>query len=69
MSENFVIAADQGTTGTTIHRLNAEGKFDSLSTAQHKQIYRKPGWVEHNPEELITQVRSEERRVGKECRL
>ena len=56
MSEKFVIAVDQGTTGTAIHRLAADGAFESLSNTQHKQIYRKPGWVEHNPEELIAQV-------------
>ena len=56
MSDAFVIAIDQGTTGTAIHRLSAAGTFDSLATAQHKQIYRQPGWVEHNPEELVAQV-------------
>ena len=56
MSEAFVIAVDQGTTGTAVHRLAASGAFEPLATAQHKQIYRKPGWVEHNPEELIAQV-------------
>ena len=54
--ENSVIAIDQGTTGTKIHRLRADGAFETLAGFAHRQIYPQQGWVEHDPEELSRHV-------------
>src|SRR5262245_47876804 len=50
--ETSVIAIDQGTTGTKVHRLRGDGRFETLAGFEHRQIYPQPGWVEHDPEEL-----------------
>ncbi len=50
---DFVLAIDQGTTGTKLHRLYADGRFQTLDGFEHRQILPQPGWVEHDTEELI----------------
>lgn len=51
-----VIAIDQGTTGTKAHLLRDDGAFETLKGFEHKQIYPRPGWVEHDPLELAAHV-------------
>ncbi|NPD89253.1 MAG: glycerol kinase GlpK [Asgard group archaeon] len=48
----FVLSIDQGTTGTRAMIFNHSGEEVSKSYIKHKQIFPKPGWVEHNPEEI-----------------
>jgi glycerol kinase len=50
---DFVLAIDQGTTGTKLHRLHTDGRFQTLDGFEHRQILPAQGWVEHDPEELI----------------
>lgn len=52
-----VVAIDQGTTATKCHRLTPDGRFQTFATVEHRQIYPHPGWVEHDPEELLANVR------------
>ena len=51
--EKYVGAIDQGTTSTRFVIFNKSGEIISMHQLEHKQIYPKPGWVEHNPEEII----------------
>jgi glycerol kinase len=51
-----VIAVDQGTTGSGVHVLQADGRFTSGMTIDHKQFYPQPNWVEHDAEELVANV-------------
>ena len=51
-----VIAVDQGTTGSGVHVLQSDGAFTSGAAIDHKQFYPQPGWVEHDAEELVTNV-------------
>ncbi len=51
-----VLAIDQGTTATKAYTLDTEGRFSSCFTAEHRQYYPQPGWVEHDPEELLAKV-------------
>lgn len=53
---DFVLAIDQGTTGTKAHRLYSDGRFETLAGFQHRQILPAPSWVEHDPEELINHL-------------
>jgi len=53
---DFVLAIDQGTTGTKAHRLHTDGRFETLQGFEHRQILPQPGWVEHDPEELIGHI-------------
>src|SRR5581483_1337469 len=55
-SMSAVIAVDQGTTGSGVHVLHADGTFQSGATIDHKQFYPQSSWVEHDAEELVTNV-------------
>ena len=48
----FVLAIDQGTTGTTVLLLDQAGQAVGRAYSEFKQIYPRPGWVEHDPEEI-----------------
>ena len=52
-----VVAIDQGTTGTKSFTLDETGRFESKASLEHQQIYPRAGWVEHNAEELLHNVR------------
>lgn len=54
---HFVVAIDQGTTATKAHRLSLDGEFQPLASLEHRQFYPQPGWVEHDPAELLANVR------------
>lgn len=48
----YILAIDQGTTGTTVSILSESGEVKGRMTHDFPQIYPKPGWVEHDPEEI-----------------
>jgi glycerol kinase len=50
--EKFILALDQGTTGTTVCLLNHQAAMLASVNKEHPQIYPKPGWVEHDPEAI-----------------
>jgi glycerol kinase len=47
-----VLAIDQGTTGTTVMVFDAAGRVRGRAYSEFRQFYPKPGWVEHDPEEI-----------------
>src|SRR5689334_23136101 len=50
---DLVLAIDQGTTGTTVFVLDARGRVRGRAYGEIRQYYPKPGWVEHDPEEIF----------------
>lgn len=48
----YVAAIDQGTTSTRFIVFNRAGQVIASAQEEHKQIYPKPGWVEHDPQEI-----------------
>ena len=50
----YIISIDAGTTGITILLISNELKIIDKEYSEFKQIYPKPGWVEHDPEEIWT---------------
>jgi glycerol kinase len=52
-----VLAIDQGTTATKAYTLDSDGRFTFISSVEHPQLYPYPGWVEHDPEQLLENVR------------
>ena len=52
MTEGYVLAIDQGTTGSTVLVFNREGSIRGRAYSEFTQHYPKPGWVEHDAEEL-----------------
>lgn len=52
MSQNYVIALDQGTTSSRCILFDRKGNICSVAQKEFEQIYPKPGWVEHNPRHI-----------------
>lgn len=50
--EKFILALDQGTTGTTACIVNQEARIIAAVNREHPQIYPQAGWVEHDPEAI-----------------
>jgi glycerol kinase len=48
----YVAAIDQGTTSTRCMIFDHSGSIICFDQREHEQIYPKPGWVEHNPDEI-----------------
>ena len=48
----YIAAIDQGTTSTRCIVFNRQGEIVSQAQKEHRQIYPKPGWVEHDAEEI-----------------
>ncbi|MGH9341750.1 MAG: glycerol kinase GlpK [Acidobacteriota bacterium] len=55
---NFIGALDQGTTSTRFMIFNHEGQAVGKHQLEHRQILPKPGWVEHDPLEIMERTRS-----------
>jgi len=51
--DGYCLAIDQGTTGTRCIIFDHDGSKVSSSYLEHKQIYPYPGWVEHDPLQII----------------
>ncbi len=54
MAERFVIALDQGTTSSRAVLVDHTGTIRALAQFPFKQIYPQPGWVEHDPQEILS---------------
>jgi len=52
----YLGAIDQGTTSTRFIIFDSTGRIVSVSQKEHEQIYPKPGWVEHDPEEIWRRI-------------
>src|SRR3712207_4553131 len=48
----YVAAIDQGTTSTRCMIFDHAGRVIASDQREHEQIFPKPGWVEHNTEEI-----------------
>ncbi len=52
----YVLALDQGTTGSTALVVDAEGRVVARGYAELPQYFPRPGWVEHEPQEIWATV-------------
>ncbi len=52
----FILAIDQGTTGSTVALMDHKGKLRCSVNFEFPQIYPKPGWVEHRPADIWASV-------------
>lgn len=50
---SFVLAIDQGTTSTRAIVFDKLGQTVGSGQLEHEQIFPRPGWVEHNPKEIL----------------
>ncbi|MGB9661073.1 MAG: glycerol kinase GlpK [Moorellaceae bacterium] len=56
VGSRYVLAIDQGTTGTKALLVDEEGEVVSGAYREHRQIYPFPGWVEHDLEEIWQKI-------------
>ena len=49
---SYIGALDQGTTSTRFIVFDRSGNIVSAAQSEHEQIYPRPGWVEHDSEEI-----------------
>jgi glycerol kinase len=47
-----ILALDQGTTSSRAIVFDAHGRIEAVAQREFEQIYPKPGWVEHDPNEI-----------------
>ncbi|MDN4611443.1 glycerol kinase GlpK [Arthrobacter burdickii] len=57
MSQQYVIAIDQGTTSSRAIVFDHKGDIVSSGQKEHEQIFPKAGWVEHDPAEIWDNTR------------
>lgn len=50
---SYIGAIDQGTTSSRFIVFDRSGRIVSSAQKEHEQIYPNPGWVEHDPEEIL----------------
>jgi glycerol kinase len=48
----YIAAIDQGTTSTRLILFDADGASVAVGQKEHQQIFPKPGWVEHDANEI-----------------
>ncbi|AGC68058.1 glycerol kinase 1 [Thermoclostridium stercorarium subsp. stercorarium DSM 8532] len=66
MSEKYILAIDQSTSGTKAILFTKDCTVHRRVTIPHKQYYPKPEWVEHDPEEIARNVRTAVSKVMQE---
>jgi glycerol kinase len=49
---SYLGAIDQGTTSTRFIVFDRSGRIVASAQREHAQVYPRPGWVEHDPEEI-----------------
>lgn len=50
---NYILAFDQGTTSSRSIVFDRGGNIVAQAQSEYTQIYPKPGWVEHDPQEIF----------------
>jgi glycerol kinase len=56
MSERYVAAIDQGTASSRCMVFDHSARIVAVAQKEHEQLFPRPGWVEHDPEELWRNV-------------
>ena len=56
--DTYVLSIDQGTTGTTVLLIDHQGQIKARANREFTQYYPQPGWVEHDPLEILEFTRA-----------
>lgn len=56
MTKKYILAIDQGTTGSRAIIFDLKGNIIASEYNEFTQYFPKPGWVEHNPDEIWDSV-------------
>src|SRR5436305_11111545 len=57
VARGYVAAIDQGTTSTRCIIFDHRGRIVALHQIEHRQIFPRAGWVEHDAEEIWANTR------------
>src|SRR4029077_4004162 len=49
---SYILALDQGTTSSRALLFDRDGRIKGVAQREFRQCFPKPGWIEHDPEEL-----------------
>ena len=52
MSQQYILALDQGTTSSRAILFDRQGRATAVAQQEFEQLYPQPGWVEHRPEDI-----------------
>ena len=58
MDKEYIVALDQGTTSSRALLVDLNGKIRDMKQKEFRQIFPHPGWVEHDPEEILNTQKS-----------
>ena len=67
--KNYILSIDSGTTGVTLLLIDKKLNVVKKVYSELKQYYPKPGWVEHDPIELIEKITELIAEITKEYHL
>lgn len=56
MEQRYILALDQGTTSSRAILFDHSGSVVGVAQREFAQIFPQPGWVEHNPREILTSI-------------
>ena len=59
----YVLALDQGTTSSRAIVFDAEGRGVATAQREFRQVFPQPGWVEHDPREILATQRETARQA------
>src|SRR5438552_7189600 len=68
-ARRYVLALDQGTTGSTALVVDPDGLVLARGYAELPQYFPRPGWVAHDPEETWTTVERARRAAPGDARV
>ncbi len=54
MSKKYIVSLDQGTTSSRALLVDEKGEIKAMVQQEFKQIFPKPGWVEHDANEILS---------------
>lgn len=58
MQKLYILAIDQGTTSSRAMLFDRAGRVVGSAQREFRQIFPQPGWVEHDPHEILASVRT-----------
>ncbi|HEY8709724.1 MAG TPA: FGGY family carbohydrate kinase, partial [Burkholderiaceae bacterium] len=65
-NRTFLLALDQGTSSSRSIVFDAQGRIEAMAQREFRQIYPRPGWVEHDPKEIwATQLATAQEALAK----
>ncbi|MDO1530460.1 glycerol kinase GlpK [Fulvimonas sp. R45] len=56
MDKTHILSIDQGTTSSRAILFDRAGRIAGIAQREFGQVFPQPGWVEHNPREIMTSV-------------